>query len=371
MVKKWYFAISQSSIDRSGHDWRGLIRVAVFSLIRNTNLVPHLIYDGEKDGFIDEMIDMGVKVIFHRVSFYNKLAEREFREPGYLSIASGAFLRVEIPKIEQDEKYVLYTDCDVMFLGAPELDSLKPTIFAAAPQFDKTNYRDDMNSGVMLLDVVRMRDELDDFTDYIVSNLTDKAPGFDQYYLRSFFYNRWEELPLTLNWKPYWGKEREARIVHWHGPKPRAIRDYLAETQTSRNDSLKFFFDTDRDSYKYYYGKWLEFSQALRPTVFGHVDLITKTHVLGWALNESNLDDVLTLWPEVNGIKLSPVLCNGKRSDLQKQFASNVGTFAVEIPSGLSDQSENKLSFFDGTGKPVFLSHKGKRASSITIVASE
>jgi hypothetical protein len=29
-----------------------------------------------------------------------------------------------------------------------------------------------------------------------------------------------------LNWKPYWGENAQAKIIHFHGPKP-FQRDYL------------------------------------------------------------------------------------------------------------------------------------------------
>jgi hypothetical protein len=30
----------------------------------------------------------------------------------------------------------------------------------------------------------------------------------------------WDDLPLELNWKTYWGLNRDAAILHFHGPKP-------------------------------------------------------------------------------------------------------------------------------------------------------
>ena len=36
----------------------------------------------------------------------------------------------------------------------------------------------------------------------------------------------WDRLRPELNWKPYWGENAQARIVHFHGPKP-FQRDYI------------------------------------------------------------------------------------------------------------------------------------------------
>jgi len=47
MRMSWYFALSESSIERDEHDWRGLIRVAVKSAHTNTRLQPIFVYDGQ------------------------------------------------------------------------------------------------------------------------------------------------------------------------------------------------------------------------------------------------------------------------------------------------------------------------------------
>ena len=37
---------------------------------------------------------------------------------------------------------------------------------------------------------------------------------------------RWDRLRPELNWKPYWGENADAKIIHFHGPKP-FQRDYI------------------------------------------------------------------------------------------------------------------------------------------------
>jgi hypothetical protein len=39
---------------------------------------------------------------------------------------------------------------------------------------------------------------------------------------------RWSRLPLEMNWKPYWGWNPDASIVHFHGPKPQFIEAILS-----------------------------------------------------------------------------------------------------------------------------------------------
>jgi hypothetical protein len=60
VAMKWYFALSESSLDRHDHDWRGLTFAAVRSAQRNTTLEPHLIYDGEENAFISALRSMRV-----------------------------------------------------------------------------------------------------------------------------------------------------------------------------------------------------------------------------------------------------------------------------------------------------------------------
>lgn len=213
---KWYFAISQGSLDRADHDWQGLIRVAVASARANTTLVPHLLYDGEPSEFTSELERAGVVIIHRRVSFYNAIEAFAGSESWHARIAAGAFLRIEIPEVEQEDEFVLYTDVDVQFLRDIDLGGKRPALFSAAPQSSLGDYND-LNSGVMLINVPAMAKELPAFKEFIVKNLN---LGLDQEMLAAYFPGRYESLPPEYNWKPYWGRNDESRIVHWHGPKP-------------------------------------------------------------------------------------------------------------------------------------------------------
>ena len=41
---------------------------------------------------------------------------------------------------------------------------------------------------------------------------------------------KWDDLPLELNWKPYWGENERASVVHFHGLKPTLRADLAAGT---------------------------------------------------------------------------------------------------------------------------------------------
>ena len=112
---KWYFCWCHETDFRKDHAWPDLIRVAVESAIQNTNLEPHFIYDGPENDFTRELADKGVNIHFHRLSFEDKIKSHS-NSLRYQSIARGAFLRFDIPLIDDgSEEFVLYTDADVIF----------------------------------------------------------------------------------------------------------------------------------------------------------------------------------------------------------------------------------------------------------------
>lgn len=206
---KWYFAASENP------ELFPLIIGAVNSALQNTALEPNFIYDGSENKLTEWLKGKGVNIIPHRVSFYESLQKHYNKE--LLSIASGAFLRCDIPIIEKDSDYVLYTDCDVLFLK--DFDAqIRPKYFACAPQENKRNFKD-FNTGVMLINVKELRQSHEKFCAFIVQNL-NFLPTFDQSAFQIFYNNKLTKLPLIYNHKPYWGTDEYAAIIHFHGCKP-------------------------------------------------------------------------------------------------------------------------------------------------------
>lgn len=207
---KWYFASNGQS-----KDFFPLIKAAVTSALKNTTLEPNFIYDGEENEFTKWLREKGVNIIPHRISFYEKL--KNHYDERVLKIATGAFLRCDIPIIEKEDKFVLYTDCDVLFLKDFSID-IEPEYFACSTQFSKTNY-ENFNTGVMLINVEKFRESYQDFKSFITENLSS-LPDFDQTAYQKFYKNKNTKLPIIYNHKPYWGIDKNAVILHFHGPKP-------------------------------------------------------------------------------------------------------------------------------------------------------
>ena len=97
--------------------------------------------------------------------------------PHLAAALSGAFSRVELPEIVAQlggAARVLYTDCDVIFVAevVPELEANPCEYFAVAPEGTQDDYVN-MNTGVMLMNIDRLRESLPEFREYISQNLAE------------------------------------------------------------------------------------------------------------------------------------------------------------------------------------------------------
>ncbi len=160
----------------------------------------------------------GVTVVPWAVSFPDAL-RRNY--PDRFHVATGAYLRFEIPTVCEQlgitDRYLLTTDMDVMFAGdVSSLASVRPAYLAAAPQFDPNDWSY-FNSGVMVINRQAFAEQLPRLIACIPK--LRAGHGFDQDTLNLHFAGRWHWLPVEYNWKPWWGVNPNARIVHFHGPK--------------------------------------------------------------------------------------------------------------------------------------------------------
>ena len=193
-------------------------RLAVLSARRNTDLEPVMLYTGERNDFTRWLESQGVRVIDSVVPYLGEIA-RLTEEGRYSRATLGHWLRTNVCLHETSDDFVLYTDVDVVFLSNPEVTHLRPRFFSAAPEFkqDCWNY---FNAGVMVVNIDGLRSDYEAFERYLVEQIDKLTYGFhDQIAYNNFYRERWNRLPLELNWKPYWGISDEARIIHFHGPK--------------------------------------------------------------------------------------------------------------------------------------------------------
>ncbi|HSP45643.1 MAG TPA: hypothetical protein VLO30_06595 [Chthoniobacterales bacterium] len=226
---KWFFALTEDST--AFRQYAEMVMVAVHTARKSTSLEPHCIYDGNDNDFTGWLDKHDVQIIPHRSFVREALEElgRQKKNPHLAAALSGAFSRIELPEIVEREggvARILYTDCDVMFLAevVPELEENACRHFAVAPESVPDDYLN-MNTGVMLMNTQRLRESLPAFRDYVSESLAAlEAESWDEAAYRWFYRDEngplWDRLRPELNWKPYWGESAEARIIHFHGPKP-------------------------------------------------------------------------------------------------------------------------------------------------------
>jgi hypothetical protein len=141
---------------------------------------------------------------------------------GGVDVFSGHWLRCDIPLIETEAEFVLYTDIDVMFRKSVDMSGVRPSTVACAPEHRQDDFSY-FNSGVMVMNLPAMRETRGKLIQTLGERVKGIEPHNDQGILNAV-YRDWARLPNAWNWKPYWGFSDDAAIVHFHGPKPGSVR---------------------------------------------------------------------------------------------------------------------------------------------------
>ena len=239
------------------HDeYRQCAKAAVLSSERY-QMNRFCLYDGADEPFADWLARHGVRVIRHRFSLVDQLLSAGIEGPG---IAPGAYLRVDIPEVAASERLIdtshyLYTDCDVFFTSDPSrlLDNRTGTFCDSAELSERDAH---FNSGVMWCNAEFFRRSLSEFRRFLIEGRF-RFVAYDQGALNEFYGSSRQVLGREYNWKPYWGVDGNAVIVHFHGPKPRAFRLWQRDPQefARRLPSLTPFLGPHtRAAYEHYVG---------------------------------------------------------------------------------------------------------------------
>jgi hypothetical protein len=253
-VRKWYLCSNERGLTRTFDD----IKVAVISARKNTTLTPILLYNGHTRSEVSWLTDNGVEVIFTESSFSDSLRRAYGRLYGTFS---AHWLRVDIPEIEGTDRYVLYTDTDVMFLSDPAMFTFQPEFLAASEEM-AVGHRGHFNSGVMVMNIPNLRAVRPEFLKSIENRLEADFtyPSHDQKSFNDFFLDRVSWMDPHFNWKPYWGWDDNARIIHFHGPKPRDVDRINRDPEVSMKASFKSLYRRNMEAYATYielYNKFL------------------------------------------------------------------------------------------------------------------
>lgn len=223
---KWIFALNEPDLVHSARNtYEVLAKTAVKSALKNApGLEPLMIYNGKKNDFTSELADYGVEVICHRLSFQDCVDSASERSDSWKQAAKGAFLRLDIPSLLSSDDIVLYTDVDVIFRSDPSAYRFETALFAASSEFQIDDFKK-INTGSMVINLKTARLMFPKLIEWTIENI-NAVPDFDQGALQMFFAGRWDRLDPIMNWKPYWGRNDRAIIVHFHGPKPMDFEPY-------------------------------------------------------------------------------------------------------------------------------------------------
>ena len=227
---QWFLALAESS--PAFKQYGEMVKVAIHTARRHTALQPHLLYDGGENELTRWLRARQVPIIPLQTFLLDEIAALRCgeHEINIRSALRGILLRIELPRLGLElelDKRILYTDCDVFFLGevVPEVAPIDCRYFAVAPEFERADYRQ-MNTGVMWMNLPALRAVDAEFRAFVGQNLPRlQSVAWDQGAYREFFLSpedtpQWDRLRPELNWKPYWGDYSEAKIIHFHGPKP-------------------------------------------------------------------------------------------------------------------------------------------------------
>jgi hypothetical protein len=254
----WFFCLNENR----DSVFLDMAKVAVLST-RDLNINRYCIYDGNNQKFIDFLKENNVEVFLHESTFKSKIDN--FVEPAAKTTYYGAFLRIDIPLIIANnnlniDRY-LYTDCDVIFQKNPSamLETIFPKSICATGEYrrDETFM---FNSGVMWCNTENMKNTYTDFYNFVIEKEFNFVAA-DQGALNAFYTH--EKIDDLINWKPYWGINNEAYLIHFHGPKPHHYKMYLNEGGRTNNPHLKpyklFLTKETAPMYKNYVKKYNSF----------------------------------------------------------------------------------------------------------------
>ncbi len=282
---RWYFGIDEGG---ARGETGALAKLAVLSARAVGGLEPVMLYHGARGEFCAWMERHGVRIIETRPGFWDAVEVAQAAGT-YRPLTIGHWLRLAIPQIESEREYVLYTDCDVIFLRRFNWESLRPAVFAAAAEMLPENWNY-FNSGVMLLHVPAMQATYPALEDLVRRRIG--SPGYerydDQYALNEAYRGHWERLALGCNYKPYWEFDSNAVLLHWHGPKPAQLEKLARGGFAVKDEVLQFYEKMLAARIEPY----LAWSRYMGDFLQG-IDL-------EWAISFARLASALTVWRRGN-----------------------------------------------------------------------
>lgn len=219
-----------------------LLKVSISSVRRKLGQSQpiHILYHGNKDkDFLSWLHTHDVFVHFHEPKWTEMIERlRLAGDPSssHLFAHAGNYLgtwqRIDVPDYIESE-YVLFLDADTVVaetftLGDFGSDITRKVAFSLELEEDEIPF----NAGVALMNVPTLRETKKDFLEFIEGGVTIpfSAPSDQGAYLD--FY-RPDFLDRKFNIKPYFHDMRDGKIMHYHGPKPNEIFNFIIGNKLS------------------------------------------------------------------------------------------------------------------------------------------
>ena len=110
------------------------------------------------------------------------------------------------------------------------------------------------NSGVLLMNLPAFRREKDVLLSALRSGhfCRSVANGatYDQWALDAAFQGRWTRLNDAYNWRACWPASPDARILHFHGPKPSHLEAYTRNPDEFPRDAFRDMIERFAQNYQ-------------------------------------------------------------------------------------------------------------------------
>jgi hypothetical protein len=212
--------------------YNDLAKIAAKSSEVCENFDRYCLYAGEDQAFVDYLTGTGVTVIKHKSTFTDDINKTN-RIPGEKLLMQGTYMRMDIPKVMHerglDYSHYFYTDTDVIFQKDPYtelVDNLPSTIAATGEFTEQGNVKNLFNAGVMLCNTRYMYNSYEDLIQFVKLGKYN-FQAHDQGALNIFYKDAVCKFSDLLNWKIYWGINKEAYLVHFHGLKIDRLEDFV------------------------------------------------------------------------------------------------------------------------------------------------
>eukprot|EP00438_Fugacium_kawagutii_P027836 Skav201809 [mRNA] locus=scaffold1071:189146:190642:+ [translate_table: standard] len=278
---KWVFSLGKvdGSFDKST-DSALKMALAAAESAKAADVIPVCLTDaGPHFESVQLLLRAGVRVLHHTPTWleqftqvvlpqWRKKSDKGKDEKGDWMFAfpnsadlPGSLMRIDIPIVGLLDRFILYTDVDIMFLqpvnwetllGTPleteEITFAKPgtiglpRFFAMSTEFTQSSDMEQMDTGVIIMNLKTLRTTYEQFIDFLFdqnqpwSYSTSDPCKYNKFY-RSSNKSVANFLPHNMNWKVFWAQGESSYfsdshpvIVHFHGPKCKsAIEPFLEE----------------------------------------------------------------------------------------------------------------------------------------------